>query len=143
MSFCSKCGTQVPDGAGFCPNCGTTTSHTTGNTSMANSQTSGLQSNIAATLSYVVIIGIIFLIVEPYKNDKFVRFHALQSIFYWIATILLLTLIGWVFPLGVWVLVYQPLRLLSLILMIFLMYKAYNNQKFKLPVIGDLAEKQL
>ena len=52
-------------------------------------------------------------------------------------------LIGLVFPLGLWVLVYWPLRLLSFILMIFLMFKAYNNEKFKLPVIGDLAEKQV
>lgn len=143
MAFCSKCGTQVPDGAGFCPSCGTTVSAGGGNTAMSTARTSGMQSNVAALLSYVVIIAIVFLIIEPFKNDKFVRFHAFQSIFYWIAVIVIFMLIGMVFPLSVWLLVYWPLRLLSFILMVFLMYKAYNNEKFKLPFIGDLAEKQV
>jgi uncharacterized membrane protein len=143
MAFCSKCGTQVPDGAGFCPSCGTTVSAGGGNTAMSTARTSGMQSNVAALLSYVVIIAIVFLIIEPFKNDKFVRFHAFQSIFYWIAVIVIFMLIGMVFPLSIWLLVYWPLRLLSFILMVFLMYKAYNNEKFKLPFIGDLAEKQV
>jgi len=143
MAFCSKCGTQVPDGAGFCPSCGTTVSASGGDTAMSSARTSGMQSNVAALLSYVVIIAIVFLIIEPFKNDKFVRFHAFQSIFYWIAVIVVFMLIGMVFPLSIWLLVYWPLRLLSFILMIFLMYKAYNNEKFKLPFIGDLAEKQV
>ena len=143
MAFCSKCGTQVPDGAGFCPSCGTTVSASGGDTAMSSARTSGMQSNVAALLSYVVIIAIVFLIIEPFKNDKFVRFHPFQSIFYWIAVIVVFMLIGMVFPLSIWLLVYWPLRLLSFILMIFLMYKAYNNEKFKLPFIGDLAEKQV
>jgi len=109
---------------------------------MTTSQTSGLPSNIGGLLSYIVIIAIVFLIIEPMKNDKFIRFHAFQSIFYWIAVIVIFMLIGLVMPLSVWILIYWPLRLLSFILMIFLMFKAYNNEKFKLPVIGDLAEKQ-
>ncbi len=143
MAFCSKCGTQIPEGAGFCPSCGTTVTAGGGNTAMSTARTSGMQSNVAALLSYVVIIAIVFLIVEPFKNDKFVRFHAFQSIFYWIAVIVIFMLIGMVFPLSIWLVVYWPLRLLSFILMIFLMYKAYNNEKFKLPFIGDLAEKQV
>ncbi len=140
MAFCSKCGTQIPEGAGFCPSCGTAAG--AGGTGTA-ARSSGMQSNVAALLSYVVIIAIVFLIIEPFKNDKFVRFHAFQSIFYWIAVIVIFMLIGMVFPLSIWLLVYWPLRLLSFILMIFMMYKAYNNEKFKLPFIGDLAEKQV
>ena len=143
MAFCSKCGAQVPEGAGFCATCGTAVPAGGNNTAMSTARTSGMQSNVAALLSYVVIIAIVFLLVEPFKNDKFVRFHAFQSIFYWIAVVVIFMLIGMVFPLSVWVLVYWPLRLLSFILMIFLMYKAYNNEKFKLPFIGDLAEKQV
>jgi uncharacterized membrane protein len=143
MAFCSKCGTQIPEGAGFCPACGTAVGTVTDNSAMTTSRTSGMQSNVAALLSYVVIIAIVFLFVEPFKNDKFVRFHAFQSIFYWVAVIVIFMLIGLVFPLSVWFLVYWPLRVLSFILMVFLMYKAYNNEKFKLPFIGDLAEKQV
>ena len=69
---------------------------------MSTARTSGMQSNVAALLSYVVIIAIVFLIVEPFKNDKFVRFHAFQSIFYWIAVIVIFMLIGMVFPLSIW-----------------------------------------
>jgi uncharacterized membrane protein len=142
MAFCAKCGTNVPDGAGFCPSCGAAAGSVTDNRSMTTSQTSGLPSNIGGLLSYIVIIAIVFLIIEPMKNDKFIRFHAFQSIFYWIAVIVIFMLIGLVMPLSVWILIYWPLRLLSFILMIFLMFKAYNNEKFKLPAIGDLAEKQ-
>ena len=143
MAFCSKCGAQVPDGAGFCATCGAALSAGGGDSAMSTARTTGMQSNVAALLSYVVIIAIVFLLVEPFKNDKFVRFHAFQSIFYWVAVIVIFMLIGMVFPLSVWFLVYWPLRMLSFILMIFLMYKAYNNEKFKLPFIGDLAEKQV
>ena len=101
-----------------------------------------MPSNIGGLLSYIVIIAIVFLIVEPMNNYKFIRFHAFQSIFYWIAVIVIFMVIGLVLPLSIWVLIYWPLRLLSFILMIFLMFKAYNNEKYKLPVIGDLAEKQ-
>ncbi len=143
MAFCSKCGTQITEGSGFCPACGTAVGNVTDNRAMTTSRTSGMQSNVAAVLSYVVIIAIVFLFVEPFKNDKFVRFHAFQSIFYWIAVIVILLFIGMLFPLSVWIVVYWPLRLLSFIGMIFLMYKAYNNEKYKLPFIGDLAEKQV
>lgn len=143
MAFCSKCGTQVPEGAGFCPSCGTAAGNTGGNTLMATNQTSGMPSNIGGLLSYIVIIAIVFLLIEPTKNDKFVRFHAFQSIFYWIAVIVIFMLVGLVLPLSIWIVIYWPLRLLSLAIMVFLMFKAYNNEKYKLPYIGDMAEKQV
>jgi uncharacterized membrane protein len=77
------------------------------------------------------------------KNDKFVRFHAFQSIFYWVAVIIIFFCLGAVLPFSLWIVVYWPLRLLTLVGMIFLMYKAYNNERYKLPFIGDLAEKQV
>jgi uncharacterized membrane protein len=142
MAFCAKCGANVPDGAAFCPSCGAAAGNVADNRTMTTSQTSGLPSNIGGLLSYIVIIAIVFLIIEPMKNDKFIRFHAFQSIFYWIAVIVIFMLIGLVMPLSVWILIYWPLRLLSVVIVIFLMFKAYNNEKYKLPVIGDLAEKQ-
>jgi uncharacterized membrane protein len=147
MAFCSKCGAQVADGAGFCPACGTAVGAqpagnvTTGQTSGV--QNSGMQSNVAGLLCYILIIGIVFLFVEPLKNDKFVRFHAFQSIFYWVAVIIIFFCLGAVLPFSLWIVVYWPLRLLTLAGMIFLMYKAYNNERYKLPFIGDLAEKQV
>ena len=101
----------------------------------------GLEDNIVGLLCYLVwpITGIIFLILE--KENKFIRFHALQSII----TIVALTIINFVLsfiPLIGWML--SPLVwLLGVALWVVLMVKAYQNETFKLPVIGDICEQQL
>jgi uncharacterized membrane protein len=98
------------------------------------------------------ITGIIFLVIEPYKNDKFVRFHAFQSIFFnvalivfWIAYTIVASILGFV-SLGILAVVMGLVGLLiSLAILaywIFLMYKAYNNELYRIPFIGDLAAKQ-
>jgi len=100
---------------------------------------SGLEPNLAAALSYVLgfISGIIFLIIS---KDSFVRFHAWQAILTSIVTMVL----GWVVDAFVsvyWWRVASLWNLLVLVLFIFLIYKAYSKEKYKLPVIGDWAEK--
>ena len=99
----------------------------------------GMQPNLAALLSYLagIITGVIFFLIE--KDNKYVRFHALQSIitfgFFLAANVILgfIPVVGWSFmPL---------LGILQLIVWIILMVKAYQGEKFKLPVIGDIAEK--
>ncbi|MGD0008254.1 MAG: DUF4870 domain-containing protein [Terriglobia bacterium] len=113
-----------------------------------------MSSNVAGLLTYILgfITGIIFLVIEPYKNDKFVRFHAYQSIFFnvaiivfWIAYTISATILGYV-SLGILAVVMGLVGvLISLAILaywIFLMYKAYNNELYKVPFIGDLAAKQ-
>lgn len=108
----------------------------------------GLSENAAGALAYVTIIpAIIFLIIEPWNRNRYVRFHAWQCIFLAIAWIALDIVIGIcvrVLPFfGLMGLALYPLVGLGmLILWIMLLIKALNGQKFKLPVIGDLAEKQ-
>ena len=112
----------------------------------------GLQPNIAGLLCYVpwigLIAGIIFLVVEPYNKDRFVRFHAFQTIFLSVAWLILWVAAStfWaVLPWGlhfIITLLFLALRLGGFLLWIFLMYKAYNNEMFKLPVIGDFAMQQ-
>jgi len=96
---------------------------------------SDLGENIRGALCYILgfISGIFFLVTE--KENKFVRFHAMQSVmvFLGITLLMMFPIIGW--TLSVFI---APL---SLVLCLFLMYKAYLGEKFKLPVIGDLAEK--
>lgn len=100
-----------------------------------------MDENLAGLLCYLgsVITGVIFLILE--KKSRFVRFHALQSIFTFGAIFVLnfvlskIPFIGWMISL-----LMTPL---GLILWIVLMYKAYQGQMFKLPIVGDMAEKQL
>lgn len=114
----------------------------------AGTQT-GLQKNVAALLCYVLgwVTGLIFYFVE---KDKFVRFHAVQSIIVFgglqIIQLVLGRLIGALSfgslaILGLWGLVSLLISIGQLVLWILLMVKAYNNQVYKLPFVGDLAEK--
>jgi uncharacterized membrane protein len=100
---------------------------------------SGLQEKVAGVLCYVLgwITGIIFLIIEP--KNKFVRFHAFQSILVFGA----LTVIGLIFsPIPIlgaiigWI-----ASVLGFILWILLMVMASQEKKYKLPWTGNLAEK--
>ena len=164
MAFCAKCGAQLNAGSGFCAACGTSVSAQSATTpsgaaaapaqSSAGTASAGMTNNVAACLSYLVgwVTGLIFLLIEPYKNDRVVRFHAFQSIFYDVAAFAL-----WI---GIWIVggiltlvthgLFGPLMFLIGLVFFFafvagkilLMVKAYGNQQFKLPVIGDLAAKQ-
>lgn len=108
---------------------------------MQQQSSTGLDPNLAGLLCYLVhfITGIVFLVIE--KENRFIRFHAYQSVFvfgsFFISYIILsfIPFIGWalMFLLGI----------LALVLWIFLMVKAYNGEYYKLPFFGDLAENQL
>lgn len=101
----------------------------------------GLEENVAGLLSYVLwwVTGIVFLILE--KENKFVRFHAMQSTI----TFLGFTVVSIIFnfiPFVGWII--TPLiSLLAVITWIVCMIKAYQGEKFKLPIIGDIAEKNI
>ncbi len=101
----------------------------------------GMQPNIAALLSYVLgfITGIIFYLIE--KENKFVRFHAMQAIITFGSLFVLQIVLGFIPVIG---LILLPIvSIASLILWIVLMVKAYQGEKFKLPIVGDIAEKQI
>ena len=162
MPFCAKCGASQSDGAAFCPSCGaksinaeTSTASAEGRTSAAFSPAStGIASNVAGALAYLgwFITGIIFLSVGPYNKDPFVRFHAWQSIFLSVFYIICFAVLDVVFGaftsvgLGfLWSLIalsLSLLRLVFLLLWLFMMFKAYNNERFSLPVIGPLAAQK-
>ncbi len=169
MPFCPKCGSQVADGAKFCASCGApidSAQSVAGSASpppAAQGQSppaiqSGMGPNVAALLVYIplcligLICAVLFgFILEPYKRDRFVRFHAWQSlaihgalIVFWIAWFLIstvLTAIARVFAL-ITVPVSALVGIGALVLMVFLMIKAYNMELYKLPIIGDWAQKQ-
>ncbi len=146
MPYCPSCGTQVPEGGRFCPQCGANMG--AGEPPQPRPPAaSGLQPNLAALFSYVLgfITGIIFLMIEPYKRDKFVRFHAFQSIFFSLAYFVVwisLGIIDVALPhFLVWMILWPIIALGFFVLWLVLLFKAYNNERFKLPVIGDMAEK--
>ena len=152
--FCSSCGAQMPDGAVVCSACGKGSATTGAGAAAAVAPatapagtTGGLADNIAGLLAYVTVIpSIIFLVIEPYNKNRFIRFHSFQNIFFCIAWIILsiaLGIIGQIPVLGWATLFLWPLiGLAGFILWLVLMLKAYQGQMFKLPVIGDMAEKQ-
>jgi uncharacterized membrane protein len=140
MAFCNMCGQPVAEGSTICANC-------SGHPVVPVSAGSGLADNVAGMLAYITIIpAIIFLILEPYNRSRFVRFHAWQSIFFniawWILWIGLhifahIPLLGWLS-----ILVWPLVGLAGFIAWIILLLKANQGLMYKLPVIGDLAEKQ-
>jgi uncharacterized membrane protein len=102
----------------------------------------GLDSNVAAALAYGLgwITGLVFIVAEP--NDRFVRFHALQSIIVF-GTLSAITLLLQAVPiLGMLIAVFLVVPL-SAVLWLLLMYKAYQGEKFKLPIAGDMADQRL
>ena len=102
--------------------------------------TLGIDENIEALLCYVLgwVTGIIFLALE--RENKFVRFHAAQSLAVFLPLFVILIIVG-VIPFIGWVLS-LIISIFSLILWLFLMFKAFMGEKYKLPVAGDFAEKQ-
>lgn len=117
------------------------------------SQSAGMDENVASALCYVLglLSGVLFLVLEPYNRNRLVRFHAFQSIFLniaWIVVFIGLSIISIVLLpipfLGaiLSVMLHLAAALGALILWLMLMYKAYNKERWVLPVIGPMAEKQ-
>jgi len=138
-------------GAAFCASCGKPATPAMAVVPpISSSVRSGLQSNVAGALCYVVglVSGICFLVADPYRRDPFVRFHALQSIFLSIVSFVAYFVIGvltaaapYALSRLLWML-HSLLGLAFLLLWLFLMYKAYNHEQFKLPILGERAAKQ-
>jgi uncharacterized membrane protein len=115
---------------------------------MSDSNPSGLSDNAAGGIAYITLIpAIIFLIAAPFKNSSYVRFHAWQSIFFFVAWAAIDILVGVVqnlVPSAVF-LTFTVLQLVGLaifVVWIFVFVSAFNGNRIKLPILGDLAEKQ-
>ena len=99
----------------------------------------GMQENTEGALCYLIgwLTGIVFYLLE--KDNEFVRFHARQSILTFLPLSILSFIFSWIPFLG-WI-VAGLIWLLTLILWLVLMIKAYQGNKFKLPIVGDIAER--
>lgn len=121
--------------------------------SMEKKTSTGLEPNLAALLSYImgIVTGLVFYLIE--KENKYVRFHAMQSILFCvflIAAYIVLTILsqvlGLIPVLGIVFIIligiaFTVLGLGSLVVWIILMIKAYSGERYKLPIIGDIAER--
>ena len=144
MAFCNMCGAQIADGTTTCAVCA-------GRVATApaapSASVGGMADNVAGMLAYVTIIpAIVFLVMEPYNKNRFIRFHSFQCLFF-AATLLVLHIGLSIFAFVPFMaLITLPLHLLislgGFILWIVLLLKANQGQMYKIPVIGDMAEKQ-
>jgi uncharacterized membrane protein len=174
--FCTNCGAALTaEAARFCNKCGAAVTPTQPTATQAppaspsfapppsqpapgyppsRPAASGLQPNMAAALCYLLwlITGVIFLALDPYNKDRFVRFHAFQAIFFsvaWVVVLIVISLLSAmlvaIFPWPIDIIFEWLPQLASLgflLAWLFLMYKAYSQEMYKLPVIGELAMKQ-
>ena len=109
----------------------------------------GLDGNITALIGYPVgILALILIFME--KDNKFVRFHAFQSLLFWAAVVVIYIVLGIFTGIlfavsstlgGLFSMLFALFGLAVFVAMIFLAFKAFQGQMFKLPVIGDMAEK--
>ena len=143
---CASCGKEMGDDAAFCPACGKAVAGATAgpdgrSAGNPGAQGTGLESNLAAALSYLWITAIVFLLLAPYNRDRFVRFHAFQALFLGFASIgghvvlSLIPILGWTL-MPLWSLVVLVFAVIAAI-------KAYQNETWSIPVIGTYAEKQV
>ena len=98
-----------------------------------------MEENIEGALCYILtwVTGLVFLLLE--KDNDFVRFHARQSILTFLPLTVLGFIIGWIPFIG-WF-IGGLIWLLTFILWLVLMIKAYQGERFKLPIVGDIAER--
>ncbi len=137
MAFCTGCGKEVPAGAAACPSCGQVTAVP----ASASAPAGGLTDNVAGALAYFTFIpAIIFLVMEPYNKNRFLRFHSFQCLFLCVVCFVLGIVVSMVPVINI---IGVPLLIVGeLVVWLVLVLKAYQGQKFKLPIIGDLAEQQ-
>jgi uncharacterized membrane protein len=161
--FCAKCGSPV--GAGPEPAASAAPPSPQGYPQQGYSQAQGsapaqggiqaggLTDNVASALCYSLglLTGVLFLVLAPYNQNRLIRFHAFQSIFVHVAliatmiAIMILTGILHLIPfVGVMIsfVLYPVVGLGAFVLWMVLIYKAYNNERWVLPIVGPLAEKQ-
>src|SRR5690242_11863400 len=165
MSACRSCGAALAADTRFCQSCGSpvelgadvsvpaveSSAEATVVPPSVDTRSKPMETNLVGALTYLggIVTGILFLLLDPYKSNSFVRFHAFQSIFFnvaWIAFgIVWMILSAVLTPLtaGVFGLIALPLMLIFTLagfgIWIFLMYQAYQQKLFKLPIVGKFA----
>jgi len=167
MPHCRKCGAAVADGAGFCPACGAAQSPATAPSAPPPSYSTPpaapsappysaqpaaapaqgqMAENVTGLLCYVLgwITGIIFYMID---KRPFVRFHAAQSIVVFGGLMVVQIALTFIFGFGgfvgfsfAWAL-HGLVELAGAILWVVLMVKAYQGERFRVPVAAEIAEK--
>jgi uncharacterized membrane protein len=167
---CPQCHAQMPDNVAFCPGCGRRmwvpgqdakrpaasppVIHTLAVpplTVTPVSVPSQFKDNLLAAFAYITFIpAVILVLIEPFKRNRFIRFHSFQSIFLTVATIVIAFALRILYsvlaliPVVGYLMAWLALAVAVLgwgILWLVLLVKALQGQTFRLPLIGSLAEK--
>lgn len=142
MAFCAECGAEVS--GNYCPSCGASASAAP----PPQPSSAPLDEHIINTLCYALgpLTGVLFLVLEPYSRVRAIRFHAFQSIFTWLAYMVGFAILSFLAYLPIVGLLFTFLLLVypvgGLLLWLFLMFKAFNKERFEIPFLGPLAESQ-
>jgi uncharacterized membrane protein len=154
MAFCKACGQDI-GGAAFCSKCGASQGAAAPAAGSSDSPTAGMEENVAGLLCYLFgwISGLIFLLID---KRSFVRFHGAQAIAlniafvvvwigFWIVTVVLGIITAMMhFPIGFLMVFLLPVIAIGFVaIAILCMVKAYQHEKFKVPIIGNIVEKMI
>jgi uncharacterized membrane protein len=149
---CPLCAASMPDTAAFCPGCGHGMHPAIPPIERVQGNVGALPQTVAGALAYCTIIpAIVFLLVEPYSKNRFLRFHSFQCIGLWLAALVIvaaLRVAGFLLffvPLLGHLLVLLLSMVVSLgffVIWLVLIVKALQGEMLKLPVVGDFAEQQ-
>ena len=148
LTACPHCAAQMPETAAFCPGCGRPMQ----SDERSQGKVGPLPEPIAGALAYFTFIpAIVFLVLEPYKKNRFVRFHSFQCLLLWGVAILiaialklagmLLFIIPVLGPLLV-VLIWTVVGFGAVVIWLVLVVKAFQGLMFRLPLLGDFAAEQ-
>jgi uncharacterized membrane protein len=144
---CPDCAAQMPGAAAYCPGCGRAMRPV----ERAQGVVGGLPETLAGALAYFVLPAIIFLLVEPYNKNRFVRFHSFQCLGVCLAAVVIgasLRVVGvllFFIPVLGHLLVFLVSMMIGLafvVAWIVLVVKALQGEMFKLPLVGEFAERQ-
>lgn len=159
MAHCTKCGAALAEGASFCAGCGSPQAASNPAVSRSGIPTGlgaavtapQMAENVAGLLCYVLgwITGLIFYFID---KRPFVRFHAAQSIVVFGGLHLITIVIGIFFGVSIFAgagvggftmgyALYSLIGLVELVLWVMLMIKAYQGERFRVPIAADLADK--
>jgi uncharacterized membrane protein len=156
MAFCVQCGNRVDDADRFCAKCGVPQKGAprAGAARPAADPFSGISGRNASLLCYIPWVGwiaaIVVLASERFRQDAKVRFHAFQGLYVFVAWLIVewvvapaLTVSGFFLGRGLHRLAGNVLELMIFAAWIFMMIKVSHDESYKLPVIGDLAERSV
>ena len=146
LKSCPDCAAQMPNSAAFCPGCGRSML----TQPVARQKLGVLSENLLGAMTYFTFLpALAFLLLDPYRKNSFLRYHSVQCLLFWLVSMAATVLVR----LLVWLLMFIPIvgplfegllvtiaALAALFTWIVLLVKAFQGERFRLPVIGDLAE---